>query len=468
MSTIERDLSSRVLKRIADYRFPDSRKLVVAYSGGPDSAALLDILSKSAYAGRTSAFYVDHALRPPDEMEQERTLVEQFCGQMHIPLRIAELEKGSVHARAHDCGIGVEASAREMRYRAFMGRSEELDGAAVLTAHTLDDQAETLVMRVFQGSSLEGLAGIPEVREPYYRPLLHEQKSALLDYLTEHLVPSWTDSTNELDVYTRNRVRGALEEIETIYPGYRKALDTLRMKIKWALESLDSIAPVSLPGTFGRLSGSAEFPLSWFLSLQPYTRMQVLYRIWGDHIAGDGERQLAFASIRPFLEHCRNNLPGDSVFSAGGSTITIQDGIVLWNRGVAHNRKKRYLKSVQYDSTPLFNAVYLSTITSSILQPGAAGLIREELADPLIVRSAAPGDAMTAVQGTKHLSALFSDWKVPPEDRWKIPVLEDRRGVQAVLGAYFGYADRVAAAHTRQLRQHEHYVLCSIQKRESV
>src|ERR1700712_1015430 len=136
-------------------------RLGLAVSGGPDSLALL-LLAHAAYPGQVHAATVDHGLRP--EGAAEAAFVAGICGALdirHATLR-AEMRETS----------NIQAAARARRYALLKAWIGEIGALFLATAHHLDDQAETLVMRLSRGSGLSGLSGIRAVNPPLVRPLL--------------------------------------------------------------------------------------------------------------------------------------------------------------------------------------------------------------------------------------------------------------------------------------------------------
>ncbi len=465
MSTIERTLISQLLDALSGYRLEPGRALLAAYSGGPDSTALLELLYRAKLKGlltrNISALYVNHHLRSQSELSQELQFVESYCSRRSIPLTAVDLGEQAVYTRCSECGESVEEAARILRYEAL---EHYCDQEAVLTAHTRDDQVETLLMRVFSGSGIEGLTGIPEQREPFYRPLIHTPKSMLMQFLEEQGITFSNDSTNRTGVYLRNQLREIIPEISRVFPGFQRALDALQQKMTWAEASFPSQTPVPecVKPVYG--GGGIEFPLSWFCSCAPYERMMRLYEFWNRYLKSDS-LPLPFDSIKPFLLWCEAGCPEDvtPVFDVFQGIIEVKGDRVLWKRAVAQKEKKGYLKAVAEGDTRLFGGVYLCVRESDRFTPETLGLVQDEISPPLVVRSFKAGDMMISTGGRKAVSKLFSDWKVPRSMRWMIPVIEDRRGIQAVLGSAFGYHDRAAAIHTRTIEGHEQYLLMSLE-----
>ncbi len=466
MSSIERILTDQVLSSLKRYQFPPSRPLLVAFSGGPDSTALLEVLIRAAgkalITGRVSAVYINHRLRSTMELEEEEEAITASCSSRRIPLMIADLGEQTVYTRAKEQGESIEEAARRLRYDTL---HEYAQGDAVLTAHTRDDQSETLIMRFFSGSGIAGLTGIPEQREPFYRPLLHTPKSLIMEFLEEQKIPYCQDSTNHTSVYRRNQLRELLPDISRVFPGFQRSLEALQQKMVWAGRSL-SFKQADYQQIRGESrEGTVSFPLSWFFSLGEYQRMEVVYWCWNSYLSHE-DKPLPFDSIRPFLQWCEaghSRKYSAPVFDVFQGRIEVKGEYVFWFRAVAQKEKKGYLKHVDAPDTPLYGGFYLCVRESDRFTPESLGLIQQELSLPLVVRSYKAGDEMNSTGGRKSLGKLFSDWKVPRNQRWMIPVIEDRNGIQAVLGAALGYHDRAAAAHTRPIQEGESYLLCTLE-----
>ncbi len=186
--------------------------VLVAVSGGADSVALTRLLHQvSPDHSRLVLSHFNHRLRgkdsDADEMFVQNMAVELGCEL--IVERAEAVKSGSNH------GHGLEANARQQRY-AFLEKAAKRCGARyVATAHTKDDQVETILQRIFRGSSLRGLAGIPIQRKlrdgiTLMRPLLQVSRSELQEFLSELDQPYRVDQSNFSPQFTRNRVRHEL------------------------------------------------------------------------------------------------------------------------------------------------------------------------------------------------------------------------------------------------------------------
>jgi tRNA(Ile)-lysidine synthase len=211
--------------RHLDSLVPRDAKLGIAVSGGPDSLALL-LLAAEARPGMVAAATVDHALRPESRDEAER--VARICQQLSVPHVILTAEWDSKPDTA------IQERAREMRYR-LLGVWAQERGLTLVTAHHLDDQAETVLMRLTRGSGVKGLAGMrPAAR--VVRPLLGWRHCELEAVCAAAEIEPVRDPSNEEERFERVRMRRQLEQSDWLDPS---ALAASAAHLAEADEALD-------------------------------------------------------------------------------------------------------------------------------------------------------------------------------------------------------------------------------------
>ena len=208
-------------------------KVVVAVSGGPDSMALLHLLADACKRGNVelelTAVWVDHGLRPQETPAEEQT-VRAATEQLGIPCITHQVDAASW---SKEQKISLEHAARDLRYAALRNTAREVGAACIAVAHTADDQAEEILLRVLRGSGRQGVAGMQMRTRDLIRPLLNIDKSELLAWLTEQQIPFCLDSSNQDLRFLRNRVRHQLlpflqEHFEQgIKKSLRKTADSL-------------------------------------------------------------------------------------------------------------------------------------------------------------------------------------------------------------------------------------------------
>jgi len=182
-------------------------RLGLAVSGGPDSLALL-LLAQAAYPGRIHAATVDHGLRA--ESAAEAAFVAALCAARCIPHAILRAEMAET--------ANLQAAARMRRYALLIQWIGEIGAAFLATAHHLEDQAETLVMRLARGAGLAGLSGIRPVNAPLVRPLLGWRRAELAAIVREAGIEPVADPSNEDPRFDRARIRSHLAEADWLKP----------------------------------------------------------------------------------------------------------------------------------------------------------------------------------------------------------------------------------------------------------
>ncbi|NQU06583.1 MAG: tRNA lysidine(34) synthetase TilS, partial [Calditrichaeota bacterium] len=206
----------------------NSDLVLAAFSGGADSVALLDLLHRihdERGGFQLAACHYNHKLR--DEADGDQRQVEEFCQKRNIKLIISS---GDVAAEADRRGISIHAAARQLRYcflvKAVVSLLEENDdkgSAYIFTGHHYDDQIETVLMRLFNGSGVEGLSGIrqrlilseykqtsTETKITLFRPLLNVSRTEIEEYCESRKLPVITDQSNFDTRYPRNLIRHEL------------------------------------------------------------------------------------------------------------------------------------------------------------------------------------------------------------------------------------------------------------------
>jgi tRNA(Ile)-lysidine synthase len=205
-------------------RIDAGNHIIIAVSGGADSMALLHLLAKvrARLVLHLTAVWVDHGLRPAETPEEElavRAATEKL-GINCICHRVA------VREYAGEQGISQEHAARDLRYGVLRKTAAELGAEYIAVAHTADDQAEEVLLRLLRGSGREGISGMRMRSRDLVRPLLNIEKKNLLTWLKEENIAFCFDSSNNDMRFLRNRVRHQLLPFleEHFEQGIRKSL----------------------------------------------------------------------------------------------------------------------------------------------------------------------------------------------------------------------------------------------------
>jgi tRNA(Ile)-lysidine synthase len=240
-------------------------RICIAISGGADSVALLLTLHAANAARHNalgiglSAVHVNHGLRAA-ESDADQRFVENLCIGLDIPLH---LHHADVAARATEARETIEEAARALRYDFFSTLLSSGHADAVLTAHTLDDQAETVLMKLLRGAWTEGLSAIHPIVAVNHlghrpgrilRPFLQTRRADIEAFLKQSNQPWQEDATNADTAYTRNRIRHELlPQLRDYNPSLDQTLANLaelarEEEIRWQTELSRLLPQLILPG----------------------------------------------------------------------------------------------------------------------------------------------------------------------------------------------------------------------------
>ncbi len=184
----------------------DGDRIIIALSGGPDSISLLHILHtlKNKLNITIYAAHVNHLLRGNDAYKDEE-LCEKYCDELGI---LCFVKRVDINQLSKIKNISHELAGREARYEFFDELMKKYDCNKIAIAHNLNDQAETVLMRMMRGTGIEGLVGIRPVRDNIFiRPLIEITRKEIEKYCEENELPAAIDKTNFENIYARNKIR---------------------------------------------------------------------------------------------------------------------------------------------------------------------------------------------------------------------------------------------------------------------
>ncbi len=180
----------------------EGTSVLVGFSGGADSSLLLSLLSQTD--GITvAAAHINHGIRGEEAIRDEY-FCRRFCDENKITLYTKRVDIPKI---AKDSGIGIEEAARNARYEFFNEICAEHGYDVIATAHNADDNLETVLFHLVRGTGIDGLCGIPPIRENIIRPLICYSKEEIYDGCREMSIPFIYDSTNSDTAYRRNFLR---------------------------------------------------------------------------------------------------------------------------------------------------------------------------------------------------------------------------------------------------------------------
>jgi len=380
--------------------------LIVAVSGGADSVALLFgmYLLKEKLGINLEAAHFNHRLRG-GESDRDEAFVRELCDRYAIVLHVGA---GTVEAGEK----GLEAAARDARYAFFATLS-----GRIATAHTADDNAETVLMHLVRGTGLKGLGGIAPVRANLIRPMLDVTRAEVLAFLDEYHLSYVTDSSNETDAFLRNRLRHhVMPVLLSENPKFAENTSFMAQQLRLDEEILEELS-----------APEGQLQVSKLRSLAPSVRSRMLSRFLKENGVREPERNhIALLEQLVFSERpsARAEFPGGIMIgreydvvkpvSISGKLISLQ----LPEKGMAE-LPQIGLRIVCDDAPGESDNPDCFTVV-----PNGA----------MIVRSRQSGDTMRLSGGSKSIKKIFVDRKIPAAQRDLIPVVADEKGVLGVYG----------------------------------
>ena len=305
-------------------------RLSVAISGGADSVALLLTLHAANSTTRDSlgvglsAVHINHHLRG-EESNTDQQFVEDLCISLDIPLHLhqADIPERLAQSRTRGNSETIEEAARNARYDFFSTLLNSGHADSILTAHTLDDQAETVLMKLLRGAWTEGLSAIHPLitlqKGKILRPFLETRRADIEAFLKSANQPWREDSTNTDTAFTRNKIRHELlPQLRAYNPNLDQTLANLaelarEEESRWQTELSKILPQLLLPGKPVRGGGRAvsttpgqsavSIELDRLRALEPALRRRVLRaaaRQLGARLSFDEtSRLLALCGFRP-------------------------------------------------------------------------------------------------------------------------------------------------------------------------
>ena len=382
--------------------------VIAAVSGGADSIALLFalFLLREEWGITLEAAHFNHCLRG-EESNRDARFVADFCAHYGIPLHMCS---GNVVPGEK----GLEAAARDARYR-FL---RSLPGK-VATAHTADDNAETVLMRLLRGTGLKGLGAIAPVSGNVIRPMLSVTRREVEAFLEEYALAHIEDSSNGEDTFLRNRIRHRIMPL--LYeenPRIGENLSSMALNLRLDEACLSRLASGPMPG------------IEELKSLPDAIRRRYLERFLKENGVREPEES-HLLQAESLLFHWN---PSASMNFPGGIVIA-----------------REYDRLVRLDSPEMLGNYTLETETyvreldlwvtveEAVSLEQGEDIFTVQTRGPLRLRARRAGDAIALSGGTRSLKKLFIDRKIPVSRRCRIPVVEDDDGI---LGVYGIGADR--------------------------
>ncbi len=447
---------------------PHNTPILVGFSGGADSSALLCILKDlvKENGARLCVAHVHHGIRGKEadrDSEFCRCIAKQYGAEFFLCT-------ADVPRVAKETGDSVETAARKVRYAFFEKIMREQDIPLLVTAHNANDNLETMLFHMIRGSSLDGICGIPQVR-PFFggtdqtksphqeippdtsssssdhhvpalsgggilvRPLLGVSRDTILGYCHARGLSYVTDSTNTDTDYTRNKIRSQIVSVmRQINPEVLAVSNRLCKHLRRDAEFLNTEAKVFLKNN----RSQNRIPLPALQSASPALSSRVITLLWSEM---PGNTALSARNIEDVTALVSKAVPHSSLHLPDGKCAIIEDGCFAFlskQERKPEQAPEDYFICLHDGNNPISQTnceIVIGNSQKTINIYKKAILLyfaSDKIKGAIVARNRRPGDTIRMGGMHKSLKKLICEKKIPLAERVKLPVLCDSDGILAV------------------------------------
>ncbi len=445
---------------------PRGARMVVGVSGGADSVALLYLLNEKKMEEEWSleVVHVHHGLRGL-EADRDRDFVMGICEKLGLKCHVFHFQ---LEEEVKEQKMGLEEMGRALRQKAF---KEIAKGDMIALAHHEDDQAETVLMRLCRGTSLQGLGGIKAIAGQIIHPLLHCSRAEIEAFCAERNLIYMTDSTNQETIYTRNKIRlEILPQLEKLYPKAKKHISNMAYYVTQEDEYMNEMARKIYQSMVRKKSNQIILPLEdlkkQHIVLQRRIFLKALQEfgltkdISAKHIESiefilkeQGSKELTFPK-NIYIYKCYQTL----IFQEGqfnmidfSYTLSFEEEIFM----------KECDMMVKMELIP--KETYLDTTKEKDIEYfdfDKLNMAQMELEEELVCRNRLIGDVIHLKNGRKKIKEYFINQKIPKQEREKIPLVAINHEIIWII-------DEKVSKHYQVDEDTERIVKIEIQRKEA-
>ena len=406
--------------------------VTVALSGGADSVCLLHALIslKDVYNIKISAIHINHNLRG-GEADRDEEFVRKLCENLNVPLMVKSV---NVREIAETTGESIELAARNARYNEFTNCGADI----VATAHTASDNTETVLFNMVRGAGIKGLCGIPAKRDIYIRPLIFCTRKDVENYISENNLSYVTDSSNLSDDYSRNLLRHkAVPVLKELNPSVENTVTSMCQGLKEDLDFLEAYSKEVAE----KCSDKKGININELKSQHISVIKRVLIGYYTKITEQTPDSLHIERMTETFFCGTKKSLPS-------GYYCAVENNIF-------YIEKEGNKPTKTYET--IITVKELDKINNLLLKNSADC---DTIVGELTIRTRLEGDSIR-LRGrncTKSLKKLFSELKIPKEERDLIPVAADNEGIVWIYGV--GVSQRNAvSSNTKRVAEFKTTVL---------
>lgn len=408
---------------------PKNTPVLLAFSGGADSSALLHLLKEDAQDNhfKFHAAHFNHQIRG-EEAERDAKFCEKVCQSLDIPFHLG---KADVPTLAKANGNSIESEARAQRYAFFERVMRENEIKILVTAHHAEDQVETIMLHILRGSGVNGICGIQKCR-PFAndlyltRPLLKAQKRDILALCEQNKIDFVIDSTNDDTQYMRNAIRHEIiPKLYELQPNLYEVFDRLSTNARDADTFINASA-----SEFIQNECCENIPLASFNELFDAQKSKVLSLLFEERYGASLEN----VHINAIIELCQKAVPHSSISLPQKTCAKIENNILVFEN------EAKTTNDVTFTPVPFSEGItdtgcgVIIKIEKNPIQKSNNNLLSLDVKCELLdegahFRARNEGDVIFVGKMNKKAKKLISEKKIPLGMRKILPILVSKNEI---------------------------------------
>ena len=419
-------------------------RVLIGVSGGPDSVTLLNVLLSFKKKYNLSFFvaHLDHMLRG-EESDKDVNFVKNLAQELGLYCEVKSCNLKKIAQKEH---LTLEEAAREYRYKFYLETAKKIKANKIALGHNADDQAETILMRFLRGSGLEGLMGIPPVRDKIIRPLIECSREEIEEYCQEHKIGYRIDSSNKEVIYFRNKIR--LELLPLLSKDYNKNIKDITLRLRNIVSEVSAYLDQETEFFFKKVAKRENLEkviidLKKFTSLHPALKRRIIRKsikvVKGDLYS------ISFKHNSEILKLTEYQLGEKEIYLPDDIRVNkIYNKIIIYKKRISKNQIDEIPATWEYnilipgktEIKSLNIEVEIKILDSADIKPSLylkRKKSKREFIDynkvklPFKLRNRRSGDKFCPLKmkGFKKVKDFFIDNKIPKSHRDLIPLLVD-------------------------------------------
>lgn len=435
-----RQIENKVRKYVQQHNLIENKdQLIVGVSGGADSMMLLHFLyqHKAYYNLQIKVAHVHHGVRR--EAEDDALLVEKICEKWELPFYRHNCDIKKISAEK---GISEEEAGRIERYNFFISLSNP--HSKIVTAHNMNDQAETLIMRFLRGTDVNGLGGIAPKRDRIIRPLLCLKRNEIEEYCHIHEIVYQDDHTNFMTVYARNKIR--LECIpyieQNINPNIIQMLGEHSQLYRQEEDFLKAYTEEMFERCAKKQQGRISIDINSFESCYPYIQSRII--LLSLHKLISTMKDITLKHIESVMGLVKMQSGKKISLPYHVTAYKEYDQLILCSSEPKHCSYAYSINLGEWEIPEAELIVTLRRVSKETIEQKSEKMYTkyidyDKIKGRLQIRTRLPHDYIVTKEGTKKLKKVYTDDKLPKGQRDKTPLIADGSEIIWIVGGRLNY-----------------------------